>query len=105
MTTQRDIHRWALETFPHGTDASIIAHLREELEELSAALHVRGTLPRLLALQEEIADCVILLMNLASRHGISVEGAVDAKMAVNRQRKWQKTEDERGCFRHVEERS
>ena len=49
---------------------------------------------------EEIADVVICLTRLADRMGCQLQAEIDAKMAVNRQRKW--TLDGDGHGSHVE---
>lgn len=67
-----------------------MAHLLEEVNEL-AEDPSDG---------EEMADCFILLMNLAEMHGHDLMTEAQKKMDKNRARKWGKP-DERGVCHHV----
>jgi hypothetical protein len=88
---QREVSKWAQATFPHQTPASKLDHLGEEIAELKANPSDG----------EEMADCFILLLNLAEMHGHDLMAQARAKMAKNRARKWGKP-DERGVCHHIE---
>lgn len=88
---QHEITTWATETFPDQTDERVLGHLGEEMDELILAL-VNGRNP---VVEDAIADCLILLLCLASRHGISAEAAVRTKHAINQNRQWQAAMEER----------
>lgn len=78
---QADINAWGAATFPDATLASVIAHFAEESDELRCA-------PSLDDLRTEIADCAILLMQIAGHAEIDLFEAIAEKMIVNRSRTW-----------------
>ncbi len=66
-----------------------LAQLMEELGELARELNstrLRKKEPERESLEEEFADVFLLLFALAEMHGVDVEGAVEAKRAVLRER-------------------
>jgi NTP pyrophosphatase (non-canonical NTP hydrolase) len=81
---QQEIGSWARETFPDQTDLRVVAHLNEEVQELLQAI-ASDDKPQVC---QEIADCLILLLCLADRQGVSAASWVEGKMNVNRQRRW-----------------
>jgi NTP pyrophosphatase (non-canonical NTP hydrolase) len=81
---QRDIAAWARETFPNQTDERIMAHLHEELRELDLGVATLNTTE----IHDGVADCLILLLCLASRHGVDTVDAVRRKHAMNTHRTW-----------------
>jgi hypothetical protein len=86
---QAEVGAWGDVTFPTGTATSVLAHLTAEVtEEL--------TIP---AEPLEIADCFLLLIQLAHKSGVSLAEVGKAKMVINRQRTWG-TPDPRGFTRH-----
>ena len=87
---QREISEWAATTFPHQTPASKVAHLTDEVKEL-ADNPGDG---------EEMADCFILLLNLADMGGFDLLEEARKKMAKNKLRIWG-APDARGVCRHV----
>jgi NTP pyrophosphatase (non-canonical NTP hydrolase) len=87
---QRAIDEWQRATFPPSTAASKLAHLRKELVELEAAPTDAG----------EIADCIMLLVGVASLAGVDVQQALEDKLAVNKQRRWGEP-DADGVVEHV----
>lgn len=109
---QRELGEWARATFPHGTSESILAHLKEEIGELEAAIQParsprgyrtrRASSERYDAIGEEIADCIILLLHLAHRHGIIAEAEVRKKFERNKRRTWESDDNGRGYRKHVE---
>jgi hypothetical protein len=124
--TQESIGRWAKETFPGGDDLSRRHFIRllEEVAELCYAVgchraelveavrKAAWSLPDrgLDQLREpeppekiaaEIADSEIVLRVLAWRRGINLDECVDAKMAINRARRWRVNGD--GTGYHVKD--
>lgn len=94
-----DIHQWASTTFPHQNSFSKIAHLQDEINEVKEALnnHCKDEI------KEEIADCFILLYNLASLNDMSAKDLyleVKKKMEVNKSRHWGNP-DEKGVCHHI----
>lgn len=89
---QREISEWAQTTFPHQTPHSKIAHLKKEVRELEEA-------PSDLV---EMADCYILLLNLAEMAGGDLLTEAKKKMKVNRARKWGKPDADGVCL-HIKE--
>jgi NTP pyrophosphatase (non-canonical NTP hydrolase) len=72
---------------PHGT----IAKLLEEIGELIASERAHDPL--------EVADVLILALDLATILGIDVEDAVRAKLDINRRRTWCRADN--GAMRHI----
>lgn len=100
VETQKSISVWADQAFgPAGSNARVAARANEEMAELLRALTADDEHPKA---PEEIADVVIVLNRLASRMGFDLGRLVDEKMAVNRQRTWQK--DGTGHGYHVRNR-
>lgn len=95
--TQKTITKWAVDTF--GKPPSI-AHLfdraEDEFYELKEAI-ASGN-PEKIA--EETADVRILLSQIAEHLGYDYQAAVDAKMKVNRSRKWDT--DGNGSGQHID---
>ncbi len=73
---QREISSWATVTFPGQTVESKLAHLKDEVDEL---IQAPGD-------GEEMADCVILLFNLAELQGFDLIEEARRKMEKNRLR-------------------
>jgi len=67
-----------------------MAHLKREIEELDED-PTDG---------EEMADCFILLLNLAEMAGVDLMSEARRKMEINRNRKWGKPDSEGVCH-HV----
>lgn len=102
--TQKTVGEWANTTFPQSNAASILAHLREEVEELVAAERDSfwmGEHPTE-AIAKESADCLLLLLHLAHREGFSLFDAAQAKYAVNVGRTWETESGTKGYWKHVE---
>ena len=87
---QREVSEWAAKTFPHQTPRSKISHLRKEIEEL-ADDDGNG---------EEMADCFILLLNLAEMAGVDLMTEAQRKMEINRNRTWG-APDADGVCQHI----
>lgn len=95
-----EITQWQNETFKQATALSKIAHLAEELHELTSDLQTNNPDKRL-----EFADCFILLFGAAKSAGmgyIDILAAIDEKMAINYQRKWGKPNAD-GVVNHINE--
>ena len=82
---------WSAATFPHQTPSSIVAHLREEVDELAQDFAA-----------DEAADCLLLLLGLAAVRGFSLWEAATSKHAVNKARTWG-TPDPNGVVHHARE--
>lgn len=88
----QDVSRWGLETFPNPTAEGICNHIKEELDEILADPRDKS----------EYADVMILLIQLctvANLTGSDLINEVREKMKINKQRKWEKP-DEQGIVRH-----
>jgi NTP pyrophosphatase (non-canonical NTP hydrolase) len=88
---QADIAEWADKLNPHRTALSIIAKMLEELGELIASDRQDDPL--------ELADVLILALDLAHIKGIDLTDAVQRKMRVNRNRVWRIADN--GAMKHV----
>lgn len=94
--TSASIATWAQDTFGPAPDLMALhARAALELAELAQAL-AAGTPAETLS---EAADVAILLHRIAALSGGDLTSAVDAKMAINRSRTWQRAGD--GTGRHV----
>lgn len=86
--TQESVSAWAVQTFgPVGSNLRVAARANEEMAELLRCLSVDDNSPNA---PEECADVIIVLMRLLDRFEANMHDAIDAKMAKNRQRKWEK---------------
>lgn len=83
---------WSDTTFPSSTDASRIAHTRDELDELEEA---PGD-------PLENADVILLMTHQAHVHGYNLFDAAMQKFVIVKARKWGKP-DERGVVHHIKE--
>lgn len=94
--TQATITQWCEETFgPAKSNARLIARANEEMAELirdSADDDRHPNIP------EEMADVVIVLFRVATRMGVDLQEVINAKMMINRARKWEL--DGTGCGYH-----
>lgn len=92
------IKRWQDDTFPHGlhSPATAHAHLEKELVELRESNYDD---------LEEWADAFMLMLAMAYRSKFTLEdvlAAVMVKFFINRDRIWDKP-DENGVCQHIEE--
>ena len=86
METQTSVTEWADATFgTKQSNLSIATRANQEMAELLMCLTKDDRSPHAV---EECADIVIVLMRLVDRAGCSLGEAIDAKMAINRQRVW-----------------
>lgn len=93
---QREITRWADEQFPGRTDHQTLHKLvLHEVPELLTHKKEHGTE----GIGTELADCFILLLDLASMWDVNIMEAIRAKMETNYQRIWER--DAHGIYQHV----
>lgn len=85
-TVQGEITRWAEETFPHRSkDHEVLYKLvLQEIPEMLEHKRTHGTV----GIGGELADCFILLLDLASIWDVDVATAIRDKMMVNYAREW-----------------
>lgn len=93
-----EITKWQAETFPNATPLSKIAHLEEEIKELTIDLqnHIDNR-------HLEYADCFFLLFGAAAADGMSYQDickAIDEKFVINKNRQWGKP-DASGVVNHI----
>jgi len=93
---QAEMGTWCDQTFPNATPETIQRHLKKEVQELWDAPKAERP--------EEIADCIMLLLHLAHKDGISARDALRDKFEVCKKRKWGKP-DEHGVVEHIREES
>jgi NTP pyrophosphatase (non-canonical NTP hydrolase) len=93
---QAEITRWANEKFPHRTDHQAIYKLVvEEIPELMIHKKEEGNH----RIGTELADCFILLLDLASMWRVDIGQAIQEKMEINYDRSWDM--DVNGIHQHV----
>jgi len=88
---QAEIAEWADKLNPDRTALSLIAKMLEEVGELIASDRQDDPL--------ELADVLILALDLAHIKNIDVADAVQRKMRVNRTRNWRIADN--GAMSHV----
>lgn len=106
---QKYIANWQRKTF--GTNKKhwegLLNHLRKEIEELEDSIldyhsHEVSAIEAHKAIENELADCIILLVGLADAFKIDLELATQKKMSENLNRKWKKP-DKHGVCEHEDE--
>lgn len=81
---QKAIWEWANTIMPDRTPADAIKKLSmEEVPELWRSLKENGTVD-----EDEVADILILALDICEMAGIDALDAIHIKMAENIQRKW-----------------
>jgi len=88
---QAEIAAWIQPLNPDRRPGGTIAKLLEEIGELITSQRAHDPL--------EVADVLILTLDLATILGVDVEDAVRAKLAINRTRSWVRADN--GAMRHV----
>ena len=86
---QKEIVSWANSVFPDRVPDQTFRKLVGEIEEMKKDPES----------EEEFADAIILLFDLAHLMKIDIERAVKKKMQINRSRVWVK--DSAGLYQHV----
>jgi NTP pyrophosphatase (non-canonical NTP hydrolase) len=89
---QANIAEWANSVVPNRTPLSVVAKLLGELGELIASERMGDP--------SEIADVLILALDLAHLQGIDAAEAIKTKLEVNKSRKWKVADN--GCAQHYE---
>ena len=101
IETQDSIGKWADEVFGStGSNARIAGRANEEMAELVRAATSDAPIEKII---EEAADVVIVLYRLAARNRIDLHSIIDAKMEINRTRKWE--HDDTGCGYHLRDKN
>lgn len=91
--TSKSVCEWGDATFGKVGDlAALVARARGELDELEEAVRAGD----LAEAGREAADVAILLHRLVALAGMDLNEQVDAKMVVNRARKWKAAGDGTG---------
>jgi NTP pyrophosphatase (non-canonical NTP hydrolase) len=91
--TSQSIREWGDAAFGQVKDLSaLVARARGELDELDQAIKANDVAE----IGREAADVVILLHRLVALAGMDLTEQVDAKMAINRARKWKAAGDGTG---------
>jgi NTP pyrophosphatase (non-canonical NTP hydrolase) len=93
--TQETITEWSTKTFGERSPLSTAVRANKEMAELLSALE-NGELE---VACKEVADIVIILMQVAERLGMDLNYVVQLKMNINEKRQWEKKED--GSYGHV----
>lgn len=83
------IKQWCDEVYPTRTRDQMIAKLQEEFQELAERPLDAW----------EMADIMIILLDLCDHLGFDIAKIIAHKMDINRQRTWQITEQ--GILKHV----
>lgn len=94
---QRMVGEWGNRTFPQSTPDTILAHLRDEIDELIEARETGEDVA------VEAADCFLLLLHFAYRNGFGLVDNALRKHKINVDRTWVTQMNERGYFVHIEQ--
>lgn len=86
---QSEIGAWHKDRMPGAIPIEVVRKFREEADEF---FYSGGS-------REESADIVIALCAYANLEGYSLFDEIESKMAVNRDRQWERQPD--GTYRHV----
>lgn len=97
---QNRIGTWGDITFPHSNKHTILSHLQEEIKELAEL--VQNENADIADVRMEVADVLLLSVQLAHRYKFNAIEAADQKMKINRKRKWNTDAEEGGHWKHVE---
>jgi len=95
--TQKSISDWARKTFGDPKIGALFEKFNGEVLELSTVLSdsASGEL-ELKNIRQELADCQILLVQIADYFGQNLNKCVDEKMNANRDRTWKISGDGTG---------
>lgn len=103
---QAEVGQWGAETFPQATIASIHIKMFKEARELVQALgewqeRQMPVKPDVVwpTVMEEIADVILLAMQIAHRKGFSLEDVIKHKLSINKTRQW-RGPDSTGVYEH-----
>jgi NTP pyrophosphatase (non-canonical NTP hydrolase) len=92
---QEDIKVWADAKIPQRTVAGQLIHLQNELNELMDEWKTQD----LEKFKEELADVVIVAINIAGQANIDLEAQIMRKMEINKNRTWS-APDKDGVIHH-----
>lgn len=98
------ITKWQEETFGEATASSKIAHLKEEVDELSNEINSINT-DNKQDTRMEFADCFLLLFGAAKSYGMTYEDVcecINDKFEIVKKRKWGKP-DANGVVKHIKD--
>lgn len=97
-----DVHLWADNTFgKNRTAIPALHHLSKEVKEVISGIENDHTND---SIEMEFADCFILIINAASKYGMTFESLIkraESKMIINKKRLWNPP-DENGVCQHIE---
>ena len=93
---QRDIQKWADSKIPDRTPDGQMIHLERELNELKAEWAAKD----MTKAEEELADIIIVALNIAAQMGFNMQKSVIKKMEKNKKRTWSKP-DSQGVIHHT----
>ena len=86
---QKEVSAWSTKTF--GRDPSrihgMMAHLEKEVAELEKTVTLDGA-SKPGCLRDELADCIMLLYDMADISGFDVNQIVREKLMINKAREW-----------------
>ena len=101
------LRRWFVRTFGAERDPyAIIIKLQEEINELNMCVQEYEqwqTLENKVKVQQEMADVMILMINLATNYNMCYDSFLDSikiKHYKNTKRSWEKQDD--GTFKHID---
>lgn len=95
---QERIHEWSDRTFPAQSGLRLTAHLTEEVQELHQAVASESKA----GIADNIADCAILVAEIASHYGFDLAEAVRIKHVVNTTRTFA-YDPTKGYDKHIDE--
>src|SRR3990172_5961258 len=85
--TQASISDWAIQTFGYPKSAkTLVERFVTEVIELDTKSAAQPII--LEHIRDECADCLVVLYQAAQFYGFDLHEAVNEKMIINRERKW-----------------
>ena len=89
---QSEWGEWVAKALPDATTKGHIQKLKGEVVELETAFNAE------VPISDELADCLLLCLSIAHRHGISASDAMRKKFEVNKGRTWGRAVN--GMYQH-----
>lgn len=106
---QKDIAEWSEKAFGDGVPGrrtwrfpGMFAHLKREIDELDAIIFETKLNGPTQSIIEEIADCAMLLMDMADQLDADLLTEMAKKLEVNKKRKWGKPNAD-GSVEHIKD--
>ena len=106
---QQSIAEWSKATFGLGIThqkswrfPGMLAHLKKEVAELDAKVPKDGSNLLVDLVVEELADCAMLLLDMANQLNVDLLSEVKKKLEINKARKWGKPNPD-GSVEHIRE--